>query len=384
MQKKYDIAAFIWPAYTGKEPRTKIFWPGDIGEWQTVRDSVIDYPEANYHWDRKPLWGYRDEADPETMEFQIEEATKHGVNVFIYDWYWYEKRPFLEQCLDDGFLKAKNKDKMKFYLMWANHDVNYTWDKRNSDMLWTSNPTVWDGFVDRTQFNIIVDRVISKYFSQPNYYKIDGKPVFMFYSLGSLIHGLGGSFDATLEALEYFNQKTIEAGFPGVHLQMVSYGSGVDNASGVDGGQKVSNREVAEGLGFSSVSNYQYCHFMGMNHDYTLLTSVAEQEWNKMNESFNIPYYPHVSVGWDPNPRFNAYNGNVTFNNTPENVEIAFRKARDFVDANIDKLKVPLITVNSWNEWTETSYLQPDNVFGYGYLEACKKVFVDEPAEENK
>ena len=106
MQKNYDIAAFIWPAYTGKEPRTKIFWPGDIGEWQTVRDSVIDYPEANYHWDRKPLWGYKDEADPEGMEFQIEEATKHGVNVFIYDWYWYERRPFLEQCLDDGFLKA--------------------------------------------------------------------------------------------------------------------------------------------------------------------------------------------------------------------------------------------------------------------------------------
>ena len=29
------------------------------------------------------------------------------------------------------------------------------------------------------------------------------------------------------------------------------------------------------------------------------------------------------------------------------------------------------------NEWTETSYLQPDNVYGYGYLEAVKKVFVD-------
>ena len=383
MQKNYDIAAFIWPAYTGKEPRTKIFWPGDIGEWQTVRDSVIDYPEANYHWDRKPLWGYKDEADPEVMEFQIEEATKHGVNVFIYDWYWYERRPFLEQCLDDGFLKAKNNDKMMFYLMWANHSVNYTWDKRNANMLWTDNPTIWDGFADRTQFNIIVDRVISKYFSQPNYYKIEGKPVFMFYSLGTLLQGLGG-FDATLEALEYFNQKTVEAGFPGVHLQMVSYGSGVDNASGVDGGKKVSNREVAEGLGFSSVSNYQYCHFMRMRNDYTVLTDAAEREWNKMNESFNIPYYPHVSVGWDPNPRFTKYIDNVTYNNTPENVEDAFRRARNFVDANIEKLKAPLIVVNSWNEWTETSYLQPDNEFGYGYLEACKKVFVDEPAEANK
>lgn len=25
----YDIAAYIWPAYTGDEPRSRIFWPED-------------------------------------------------------------------------------------------------------------------------------------------------------------------------------------------------------------------------------------------------------------------------------------------------------------------------------------------------------------------
>ena len=35
---------------------------------------------------------------------------------------------------------------------------------------------------------------------------------------------------------------------------------------------------------------------------------------------------------------------------------------------------VPLITINSWNEWTETSYLQPDNIYGYGYLEAVNGI----------
>ena len=42
------------------------------------------------------------------------------------------------------------------------------------------------------------------------------------------------------------------------------------------------------------------------------------------------------------------------------------------------KIDAPMITINSWNEWTETSYLLPDNLYGYGYLEACKRVFSEE------
>lgn len=40
-------------------------------------------------------------------------------------------------------------------------------------------------------------------------------------------------------------------------------------------------------------------------------------------------------------------------------------------------LKTTLITVNSRNEWTETNYFIPDNVYGYGYFEAVKRDFVE-------
>ncbi|MFA6397197.1 MAG: glycoside hydrolase family 99-like domain-containing protein, partial [Sulfurimonas sp.] len=34
-----------------------------------------------------------------------------------------------------------------------------------------------------------------------------------------------------------------------------------------------------------------------------------------------------------------------------------------------------IITINSWNEWTEGSYLEPDMINGMKYLEAIKEVF---------
>ena len=364
--KKYNVAAFIWPSYTGHEVRTRVFWPDGEGEWQSVRKAT---PKFEGHLlPRVPLLGYKDEAEPETMEEQIELASSHGVNVFIYDWYWYDRRPFLECCLNDGFLKAKNRDKMKFYLMWANHDAGYTWDKRISD---GPDVPIWLGSVDRVQFDIVADRVIEKYFSQPNYYKIDGKPAFAVYDIDNLINGLGG-VEQTKAALESFREKTVRAGHAGLHLQLILWGERMHNLTGVDG-EHLYSSQIAKILGFDSTTNYQYVHFVDIDRDYREVQADVEKYWEKF-ASLGVTYYPHVSLGWDNNPRFNSFRRGILKNNTPENVEKALVAARDFADAH----GVDLITINSWNEWTEMSYLLPDNVYGTGYLDAVKKVFLQQ------
>ena len=360
----YDVAAYIWPAYTGDEPRTKIFWPEGIGEWQSVKNSVSKYPGHN--WPRKPLWGYVNEADPYVMEGQIAAAADHGVNVFIYDWYWYENRPFLEQCLNNGYLKARNNDRVKFYLMWANHSVNYTWDIRNSSL---QDCEIWDGAVDRSSFEQIALRTIGRYFSQPSYYKIDGKPVYAVYDAANLIRGLGG-VENTRRALDWFREQTVRAGFPGLHLQLIFWSNNAVNLSGVDGGDhSLSPWEVISSLGFDSITHYQFAHFANIDRDYREILRDVQKEWAMIDERSPVPYYPHISVGWDNNPRFMEFRPGVVKNNTPDAVEEAVRMARAYVDAHPGR--TPLITLNSWNEWTETSYLQPDDL--YGYLEAVRK-----------
>ncbi len=363
----YDVAAFVWPSYH-PDDRAKIFWPDGIGEWQTVASNTPKY--EGHEQPRFPLWGYINEADPYVAEMEINAAADHGVNVFIFDWYWYDGMPFLEGHLNEGYLGARNNDRVKFYLMWANHNVNQTWDKRNAGL--PNETLIWRGGVDRDEFEIICHRVIEKYFSHPSYYTVDEKPSFMIYDLNTLIQGLGG-VEETKDALDWFRDETIKAGFPGLDLQLTLRKGGA-GVTGVDGDQLGTQKEVINQLEFNSVTHYQYVHFIDIDRDYLEIQEDVEKEWQSLDQEFNIPYYPHVSVGWDNNPRFEMFRPGVVKNNTPENFQKAMEAAKAFVDAHPDQ--APLITVNSWNEWTETSYLQPCTMYGYGYLEAIKTVFL--------
>ncbi|MDR2776202.1 MAG: glycoside hydrolase family 99-like domain-containing protein [Tannerella sp.] len=365
-KKNYDVAAFLYPAYAADDPRLRPFWPHGMGEWETVANMQDRYP--GHYWNRKPLWGYVNEADPVVMGMEIDAATKYGVNVFIFDWYWYDGRPFMETTLDNGFLKAGNVDKMRFYLMWANHEVVNVWDTRLAGI--NEHNVIWTGQVDRQEFEKICRRNIEKYFKHPQYYKIAGKPVFMIYDVPQLIAGLGG-LEQTIDALEWFAGETKRAGFPGLDLQLTMWSVNV-NYSGVDGSKTQDpERDFVKRLGFTSATHYQFVHFTNVNRDYPEIMEDVKKEWARIDATFDLTYYPHISVGWDNSPRTGK--SAVVKNNTPENFEKALRDAKEYADAHPQQ--VPLITINSWNEWTETSFLQPCTMFGYGYLEAVKKVF---------
>ena len=366
-QRTYDIAAFVWPSYH-PDDRAKIFWPDGIGEWQTVMSNTAKFP--GHTQPRYPLWGYVNEADPYVMEMQINAAVRHGVNVFIYDWYWYDGMSFLESCLNDGFLGAANTKDMKFYLMWANHDVNLTWDKRLAGT--KNNALIWKGGVDRREFEILCKRVIEKYFGQPNYYTVDGKPSFMIYEIQTFIDGIGGLEEAK-KALDWFRAEVKKAGFKGLDLQLTLRAGMQQNMTGIAGDNMGTQKEVIEYLKFDGATHYQYVHFVNIDRDYLEIQEDVIKTWNGLDSDLKIPYYPHVSVGWDNNPRFKMQIGGIVKNNTPENFEKALRDAKAYADAH--PKQAPLITINSWNEWTETSYLQPCTMFGYGYLEAVKRVF---------
>ena len=358
---QYDVAAYVWPAYQ-PEPRwaeLDIF-PEGIGEWQNVKEAV---PKWKGHVQPlKPLWGYENEADPAVVAKKIDAAVAHGVNVFIYDRYWYEGRPFLEDALDKGFLGAPNNGKMKFFIMWANHDVNEGWDNTVADKF--KNGWIWRGTADDGTFDAISDRWIAKYFKRPNYYRIQGRPVLMVYDTANLIKGLGGEAQAAA-ALGRLRAKCVAAGLGGLHFMVCDYQI---------------RPEWVKKLGIDSATIYNLVHWSSPkgNPDYAAWAQKAAERFDGQRGTGYPMYFAHASVGWDQNPRYpSSVTTETVVASTPAKFEAACRRAKDWMDKNQQPGQPKLITVNSWNEWTEGSYLEPDTKWGFGYLEAVKKVFVD-------
>lgn len=364
--KAYDVAAYIWPSYSDS-PELRWAWPERMGEWERVRQAQPKFP--GHQLPGIPLWGYVNEADRYVMEMQINAAADHGVNVFIYDWYWYDDRPFLENCLTNGYLKARNNDRVKFYLMWANHDVRYGWDIRNA---WDNDTVLYQGAVSRAGFEKLAQHVIQRYLGHPSYYKLDGKPVFAIYDLNRFVQGLGG-VEGAADALAWFRAAAVKAGLKGLHLQCILRSSKF-NLSGFDNSQAtLPQAEAIKRLKFDSITHYQFCHFLDVRKPMEKVVVAAEVEWAKLAATYNIPYYPHISVGWDSNARFKELKPAIMTDNDPAQLAAALKKAKAYADSNPNQH--PLITINAWNEWTEGSYLEPCTRFGYGYLEAVRSVF---------
>ena len=102
------------------ELRYSLQHSNDWSEWELVKEAKPRF--EGHRQPYVPVWGYEDEKDPAVMAKKIRAAATHGVDAFIFDWYWYEGGPFLNRCLDEGFLGAPNTDSLKFALMWACHD----------------------------------------------------------------------------------------------------------------------------------------------------------------------------------------------------------------------------------------------------------------------
>ena len=374
MEKKYEIAAYYFPNYH-HDPANEAWHGKGWNEWELVKAAKPRFP--GHRQPRIPLWGYEDEADPRVMEKKIAVAADSGLTAFLFDWYWHTEGPFLNGCLDHGFLQAANHDRLKFAIMWANHD----WLEIHPASRYQPYPIRRKGAIDRETFDAATDYMIERYFTHPSYWRVGGKLYFSIYELMSLVKGLGGLAN-TREALESFRSRVRAAGLGELHLNAVVWGI---ETLPTENTLNEPN-DILQFLGIDSVTSYVWVHhlpFCGFpSTPYPVLREACRSEHERLSSAYGLPYFPNVTVGWDSTPRTIQTDifDNVGYpyypvytENTPQEFQKALEDMRSFLDSDPNRLKIG--TINAWNEWTEGSYLEPDTEYGYGYLEAVRAVF---------
>ena len=311
-------------------------FPGwrDYGAWSVLND----YPE------RKPILGYYHDGNPEVADWQINWALEHGIKFLIYDWYWSRGGRHLEEGLNDGFLKSKYQDKMKFCLLWANH--NGPGSHSEADMMNVTK--YW----------------IDNYFKRPNYLKLGGKNVVVIFNPNGITGDMGQ--DGAKAAFAKMNKLCEDSGVGGLYL-IACAGPSKDQIATI----------AAEGYGAISGYNYPGAGDRGQNvAPYSWMVDAYKDIWNQIDNMSSIPYIPLCEAGWDSRP-WHGPGARVRTGKSAELWQKMLSNAKAYDDDPGHKLPdgKKLVFIEAWNEYGEGDYIEPTAGDGFSYLEAVRNVF---------
>lgn len=383
--KKYTVQAWYFPNWHQTKQNDK--WHGEgWTEWEVLKCARPKY--EGHAQPKIPLWGYEDESDPNVFAKKIRAATEHGIDGFIFDFYWYKgSGAYRRDALDKGFLGAPNNTDMEFSVMWCNHAPVFT----HPEPFYAKTRELESGAIDEELFKEVTDYCIENYFCKPNYRRIDGKCYFGIWNMAQLVNDLG-SLEKAGEMIQAFKKRAADAGYP-VHLAcrniLAPYFGTTRSTQPLIPSIPPSAelcKKAADTLGIDSFFVYAWRLFESEQWprlDYAKCREVNVKLYHEWAEFSPLPIDITVSTGWDASPRTvqsdmyqKSRGGNfglILDGNTPEELEKSFQVAKDFAES--DKFTGNTITIYAWNEWTEGGVMEPDEQYGYGYLEACKRVF---------
>jgi len=281
-----EAVAYNFPSWHASPYMEERFGKGWT-EFEALKDAR---PLFHGHlWPKFPLWGYFDESVPAWAAREIDAASDHGLSAWMIDWYWYDGVQFYHEQLESGFLRAPNRTRLKFAIMWANHDWKNVYPARSPEEAAVLLPQTHSP----EDFRRVTRYCIDRYFGQPNYWRINGALVFGIFDLNKVIHFLGE--DGTKRALEEMRGAVSRAGLGELHIQSNNGHGGIEGR--------------LRQLGVDSATTYQtmawtYTRARGTANAYGEGAAGSLREWRKQKSACNVPTFPDCPVGWDDSPRF--------------------------------------------------------------------------------
>jgi glycosyltransferase involved in cell wall biosynthesis len=338
------LIAFYLPQFQ-RIPEIDAWWGRGASEWINVGKAKPLFP--GHEQPRVPTeLGYYDLRLPDVREAQAALAREHGIHGFCYYHYWFEGKQLLEQPFEQ-VLRSGEPD-FPFALCWANEP----WSRHRDGAEEILQAQTYSREDDLAHIRALLPAL-----ADPRAIRIYDKPIFLVYRADTLPH--------PQRTAELWREEVVRAGLPGVELLAVEtvWSEGWDvTRMGFDGSvlfqphfaQLLRTPKLATGNAAARVFDYS-------------------RVW-QASEGYSLPPYRHfetVFPGWDDSPR-RGEQGIVVAEATPEAYERWLRRkiarARRRSDA-----EERIVFVNAWNKWGEGCYLEPDDLYGRGYLEATRR-----------
>lgn len=347
-ENKVKVIAFYLPQFHSI-PENDKWWGEGFTEWTNVRKAM---PLFDGHYQqRKPteLGYYNLIEDKDVQKKQIELAKKYDIYGFCYYYYWFNGKKLLEKPLNK-VLNNKDLD-LPFCICWANENWTRRWDGLENEIL-----------IEQYHENDSDERLICDIIpilEDDRYIKVNGAPLLVIYKINLL--------NNPRESITIWRKTCKKYGIDKLHVAIVKHPE-VYNPSyyGADSMVEFPPHGMNCKNITDKVSNLKK-KFEGSIYDYQML---ANSQYNFKKEDYTI--FKGCMLQWDNTPR-RMNSASIFHNFTIEAYKIWLLCSAQYVKLFQNKDE-QIIFINAWNEWAEGTYLEPDEKYGFEYLEATKEV----------
>lgn len=360
------ILAFYLPQFHAIKENDE-WWGEGYTEWNGLKTAVPTF--KGHAQPRVPLHkNYYNLTDVKTLEWQAELAKKYGVYGFVYYHYWFEEGMMLERPAEI-MLQNPSVD-LPFCFSWANH----TWCKNWADK--TNSVLRKQTYGDKEHWKKHFDYLLP-FFLDRRYIRIDDKPLMILYNPKGV--------QEFPEMIQYWQQLAKEAGLPGLtithqqnefeHTQepsgdLYDYGIEFQMNNAV---KKFMSRSIP--FAIERVLNRIADKIPALRCKATTMHYSYDDIWKIVlkTKPRDSRWFPGAFVDWDNSPR-RKNRGQVCTDVTPEKFKKyltqQIRRARDIYQKDY-------LFMFAWNEWGESGYLEPCELYGYKMLEAIKDSLIE-------
>jgi O-antigen biosynthesis protein len=326
-------------------PENDRWWGEGFTEWTNVVKAEPLFP-GHYQPHMPADLGFYDLRLPDVRDAQADLAEAYGIHGFCYYHYWFHGKRLLEKPFEQ-VLKS-GEPSFPFCLCWANEPWSRRWDGRPHDVLQHQSYSTAD--------DVEHIRWLLPALADPRAITIDGKPVFIVYQAQDL--------PEPARTVDIWREEVARAGLPGLYLMTVE--------TGWDAGWDATKVGFDAKILFQpqfSVLDQVPTLFVGPE---TMRVYDYETAWRALVDPEPASYkrFETVCARWDNSPRQGA-NGVVLHRSTPEGYGEWLTTAISRVLREPEDQRI--IFVNAWNEWAEGAHLEPDQLYGRGYLEATRR-----------